>query len=103
MDELAIEHMKIRAAHTASRDLDEDLLAPWHRDRQLHLAEWLGRPVEHHRLHRGWRHYNILHSEGRHATTCQSEWQLKRCEVPEQTRGKASPPLSAGVIDRELR
>src|SRR5262249_61996069 len=41
--------------------------------------------------------------KGGPATTCQSEWQLKRCEVPEQTRGKASPPLSAGVSDRELR
>jgi hypothetical protein len=82
MDELAIEHMKIRAAHIASRDLDEDLLAPWHRDRQLHLAEWLARLVEHHRLHRRWWHYNILCSESRRLPVRQ----LKRCEVPEQTR-----------------
>jgi hypothetical protein len=94
--------MKVRAAHPASRDLDEDLVGPWRGDRQLHLAEWLGRPVEHHRLHRGWRHYNILRSEG-HRATCQSEWQLKRCEVPEQTRGKASAPLSAEISHRGYR
>jgi hypothetical protein len=73
----------MRRSAPASRDLDEDLVGPWRGDRQLHLAEWLGRPVEHHRLHRGWRHYNILRSEGRRATTCQYEWQLKRYEVPE--------------------
>src|SRR5262249_55468543 len=74
MDELAVKHMKIRAAHAASDDFDADLVGLWPGQRQLCRAERLARPVEHHRLHRGWRHYNILRSEGRHATTCQSEW-----------------------------
>src|SRR5262249_40467338 len=58
------EHVKIRAAHAASGDLDEDLVGPWHGNRQLCRAERLARPIEHHRLHFGWRHYDILHSEG---------------------------------------
>src|SRR5262249_61111888 len=44
MREIAIEHMKIRAAHAASRDLDEDLVGPWGGDPQLHPPEWPGPP-----------------------------------------------------------
>src|SRR5262245_34701922 len=43
MREIAVEHMKIRAAHAASGDLDEDLVGPWHGNRQLCRAERLAR------------------------------------------------------------
>jgi len=65
MREIAVEHMKIRAAHAASDDFDEDLVGLWPGQRQLCRAERLARPIEQHRLHPGWRHYDILHSEGR--------------------------------------